>query len=225
MRQIPLSIGPEPLMNFDSFVAGPNAPAVEHLRSVGLQAGAPVYVWGEHGSGKTHLLRATVQAVHDRGGHAGWFDLHTPLPWAFDHGWSLIALDDCDEYDNVHQHAAFALFIDATTHGAQIVASGSMPPTDLPLRDDLRSRLGWGDVFALAPLSEDDAREVLRREAQRRGIALSDDVIAYLMTRFARDLKHLMMLLDRLDDFALAEQRPVTVPLLKKMVEEEGAVR
>ena len=44
----------------------------------------------------------------------------------------------------------------------------------------------------------------------------------YLLTRFARDLKHLMALLDRLDEFALVNKRAVTVPLLKQMLAEEG---
>jgi DnaA family protein len=223
MRQIPLAIGPEPLMTFDSFIVGSNQAALTHLRELAAQAGVPVYLWGSSGSGKTHLLRALAQAVRTRGGSSGWFDQHTPLPWSFDPGWSLVVLDDCDTFDNVHQHAAFTLFIDANTHGAQIAMAGAMPPTDLPLRDDLRSRLGWGDVFALEALAEADARSVLYREAERRGIVLSDEVLGYLLTRFSRDLKHLMRLLDRLDDFALAEGRPVTVPLLKKMFEEEGS--
>jgi DnaA family protein len=222
MKQIPLAIGPEPLMTFDSFVAGPNQAALTHLRSIATQAGAPVYFWGASGCGKTHLLRALAHAVRARGGSAGWFDLHRPLPWLFDPGWSLVVLDDCDLFDNVHQHAAFALFIDAGAHGAQMAASGAMPPTDLPLRDDLRSRLGWGDVFGLQPLAEAGARAVLCAVAGRRGIALSDDVLDYLMTRFSRDLKHLMRLLDRLDEFALSEARAVTVPLLRKMFEQEG---
>jgi DnaA family protein len=224
MRQIPLAIGPEPLMTFDSFVAGTNAAALAHLRELAVQGGAPVYLWGGSGSGKTHLLRALVHALGARGGRAGWFDQHTPLPWSFDPGWSLVVLDDCDGFDNAHQHAAFTLFIDANAHGAQIAMAGAMPPTDLPLRDDLRSRLGWGDVFALEALAEADARSVLRREADRRGIALSDEVLGYLMTRFSRDLKHLMQLLDRLDEFALAESRPVTVPLLRRMFEEGASL-
>lgn len=223
MRQIPLAIGPEPLMTFDSFIAGANDAALRHLRQSAQQAGAPVYLWGASGSGKTHLLRAFSLAVQGRGGRAGWIDRHTPLPWLFDPGWSLVVLDDCDAFDNVHQHAAFTLFIDAAAHGAQIAAAGSVPPTDLPLRDDLRSRLGWGDVFALEPLPEAEARSALSKEAQRRGIVLSDEVLGYLMTRFSRDLKHLMVLLDKLDEFALAESRPVTVPLLRKMFEQEGA--
>jgi DnaA family protein len=103
------------------------------------------------------------------------------------------------------------------------VAAGRVPPVDLQVRDDLRTRLAWGHVFALQPLAEEQARAALRREADRRGIFLSDDVMDYLLTRFARDLKHLMQLLDRLDTFALSQHRNITVPLLKTMLAEEGA--
>ena len=116
--------------------------------------------------------------------------------------WSLI--DDCHGLDPDRQQAAFALFVDATTRGAAIVSAGAVPPVDLPVRDDLRTRLGWGHVFALAPLGEREVRAALRREADRRGPFLSDDVMDYLMTRFARDLTHLMAQLDRLDEFSLA---------------------
>ena len=97
-----------------------------------------------------------------------------------------------------------------------------MPPVDLDVREDLRTRLGWGPVFALRCLPEEQARAVLRRESDRRGIFLSDEVMDYLLTRFSRDLSHLMALLDRLDGFALAEHRGVTVPLLKKMLVEQA---
>lgn len=226
MRQIPLAIGPAPLATFDAFVCGAragNAAALAHLRGLVAQPGSPVYLWGASGSGKTHLLRALTADVQAAGGRAGWFDAATPMPWSFDAAWSLVVLDDCDHFDPARQHGAFALVVDALSHGAQLAAAASVPPVDLPLRDDLRTRLAWGHVFALEPLGEADVRAALRREADRRGIVLSDEVMAYLLTRFSRDLKHLMALLERLDEFALAEQRPITVPLLKRMFEEEGA--
>jgi len=219
MKQIPLVIAPEVPPTFDSFVAGQNAGALQHLR--GLEhAAAPVYLWGPAGSGKTHLLRALVHERQRRGERVGWFGARDPLPWTFDEAWSLVVLDDADAFDIPRQQAAFALFVDATTHGVQVAAAGAMPPVDLPVRDDLRTRLGWGHVFALQPLADSDVRAALRREADRRGIFLSDDVMDYLLTRFARDLKHLMALLDRLDGYALEQQRAVTVPLLKKMLSE-----
>jgi DnaA family protein len=223
VRQLPLAIGPEPLQTFDSFVAGANAAVVANLGTITEQAGAPVYLWGASGSGKTHLLRALMHALHTHGAQVGWFDGSMAMPWPFNEAWSLIVLDGCETFDEAQQQAAFSLFIDAMSHGTRVAASGSVPPVDLPLRDDLRTRLGWGPVFALEPLGEADARAVLRREAARRGIVLSDDVLGFLLTRFSRDLKHLMTLLERLDEFALAEHRAVTVPLLRKLFEEEGA--
>jgi DnaA family protein len=136
--------------------------------------------------------------------------------------WAAVLVDECDALDADCQQAAFTLFVEAGSHGVQWVAAGRLPPVDLALREDLRSRLGWGHVFALKPLAEAQARATLRREADRRGILLTDEVMDYLLTRFARDLKHLMALLDRLDEFALAEGRAVTVPLLKKMLAAEA---
>jgi DnaA family protein len=226
MRQIPLAIGPEPVATFESFVPGAglaNAAALKHLCSAASQAGAPIYLWGVSGSGKTHLLRALSGAVQARGARAGWFDAGVAPPWPFDEDWALLVLDQCEGFDAAQQHAAFSLCIEAMSRGTQIAAAGALPPVDLPLRDDLRTRLAWGHVFALEALGEIDARAVLRREAERRGVTLSGEVMDYLLTRFSRDLKHLLALLDRLDEFALAEQRAVTVPLLKKMFENEGA--
>ncbi|WP_119153123.1 DnaA regulatory inactivator Hda [Caldimonas tepidiphila] len=224
MRQIPLGLELDLDPGFDSFFAGPNAEAVGHLRGLHVDAPpTPLYLWGEAGSGKTHLLRALAQQMHAEGAQVGWFDAAAPQPWTFHEGWRLLVLDDCDAFDAVQQQAAFALFIEATTHGTLVASAGALPPVDLPLRDDLRSRLGWGHVFHLMPLPEGDCRAVLRREADRRGIFLSDEVMTYLLTRFARDLGSLMELLERLDRFALAEKRSVSVPLLRRMMAEGGA--
>ncbi|MBY0409031.1 MAG: DnaA regulatory inactivator Hda, partial [Burkholderiaceae bacterium] len=102
-----------------------------------------------------------------------------------------------------------------------VLAAGSLPPADLSLRDDLRSRLGWGLVFQLQLLSEPERRAVLRQEANTRGVVLGDDVMDYMLKRFSRDLGSLMLLLNALDAFALRTQRAITIPLLKTMLESE----
>jgi DnaA family protein len=219
MKQIPLALAPPAATGFDSLVSGPNAQAVQHLRTLVMPA-APVYLWGGTGTGKTRLLRALATQRQAEGERVGWFDAADPTPWTLGHGWSLVIVDRCEALDPVHQQAAFALFVEAGTQGVQWAAAGRVPPVDLPLRDDLRSRLAWGHVFALQALGEGETRAALRREADRRGILLSDEVMDYLLTRFQRDLKHLMNLLDRLDEFAMSERRAVTVPLLKKMLAE-----
>lgn len=224
MRQLPLGLGPAEPCSFDNFHAPGNEAVVAHLRALASApaAGAPVYLWGARGTGKTHLLRAWTEAVSAPGGRVGWFDATTPLPWEHDEGWRGVVFDGVQAFDAGRQHAAFALFAQAAAVGQQVVAAGAVPPVDLAVREDLRTRLGWGPVFHLQPLPEEHCRAALRREADRRGIFLSDEVMGYLMTRFERDLGSLMGLLDRLDRFALAQQRGVTIPLLKRMLAEEA---
>ena len=224
MRQIPLAIGPEPLPTFESFVPGANAAVLNHLMSLPDAVSAPVYLWGAMGSGKTHLLRALAHGLQQSGARVGWFAAGDKLPWTMAADWSLIVIDDCVALNAAEQQAAFSLFVEAATLGVQVAAAGRMPPVDLPLREDLRTRLAWGHVFAVQPLAEAETRAALRREADRRGFLLSDEVMGFLLNRFDRDLNHLMQLLDALDTFALSRSRPITVPLIKTMLEEQGAV-
>jgi DnaA-homolog protein len=221
MKQIPLPISFDAERSFEAFVPGANGLALQQVREFKPGA-APLYLWGPSGSGKTHLLQALVQQQQRQGARVGWFSATDPLPWTHDEAWTLLVLDECDRFDADQQQAAFALFVEASTHGTAVAAAGRLPPVDINLRDDLRTRLAWGVVLALKPLTEAESRGALRREAEHRGLFLSDDVLDYLLTRFARDLKHLMALLDRLDEFALASKRAITIPLLKKMLMEEG---
>lgn len=221
MKQLPLVLGPGPAQSFDNFAAGANAAVLAALRSTPLAA--PVYLWGAAGAGKTHLLRALERDAAARGTPVAAFDADTREPWHLDEAPGLVLLDRCEAFDAGRQHAAFALFVEAATAGTPVVAAGRLPPIDLPVREDLRTRLGWGLVFQLQPLDEAQVRTALSREAERRGIVLGTEVMDYLLTRFARDLGSLMALLDALDDFALVRQRAVTVPLLRQMLAEREA--
>ncbi len=231
MKQIPLSLGPDSTLGLDEVLPGDNALALSHLKALSPKQArashppAPLYLWGEVGTGKTYLLKALARRWREEGAHVGSFSASDPVPWVFDESWSLILLDGCDRFDADQQQAAFALFVEATSRCLAVAATGRLPPVDLPVRDDLRTRLGWGHVLALSPLSEAETRAAVRQEADRRGIFLSDDVMNYLLTHFERDMKSLMQLLDRLDEFALSHKRQVTVPLLKKMLAEEDGPR
>jgi DnaA family protein len=222
MKQIALPIGVDDARSFETFVTGANGAALECLRHLAAPA-APIYLWGPAGAGKTHLLHACGERFRAAGHRVAWFDAAAALPWEAVSS-ALIAIDDCERLDAARQHAAFALFVEAATAATPVVAAGRLPPVDLPLREDLRTRLGWGHVFAIEPLSEADTRAALRREADRRGLFLSDEVLDFLLRRFARDLKHLGARLDAFDAYALREKRAPTLALLRRMLaEEEGA--
>ena len=104
--------------------------------------------------------------------------------------------------------------------GAYFAGRHLRPPADLPLREDLRTRLGWGHVFELQVPTEAERRAVLRRAADARGLFLPDEVMDFILARFSRDLGNLIALLDRLDAYALQTKRAVTIPLLKEMLQD-----
>lgn len=222
MQQIALDIGLAPTASLENFLTGPNNAVIEHLKlwtSNALRSPVPTYLWGEAASGKSHLLKAVREALREQGATVGWLDTQTLEPEAFNPAWSALLMDDVHQFNSVQQHAAFNWFINAQTEARWVLAAGAMPPADLVLRDDLRTRLGWGHVFALHVLSESERRAVLRQEADARGVFLGDDVMDFMLKRFSRDLGSLMLLLEQLDGYALTTKRAITIPLVKNMLE------
>lgn len=219
MRQVPLPLVPQPLASFDSYLPGANALVVSQLREA-VPPLTPLYLWGPCGSGKTHLLAALAHECLRQGRKVARYSASDQDVWKFDVHASLLMLDDVHRLDATRQQQAFTLLVEAQTLGVPWAAAGPVPPVDLPLREDLRSRLAWGQVHALQPLSEAQTRAVLRQEADRRGLFLSDEVMDYVLSRFARDLRYLMQLLDLLDEYAMSHARAVTIPLLRQMLSE-----
>jgi len=200
MQQLVLDIGPALEPDFDNFVAGPNAEAVAAARdfAAGATRDAVLYLWGEPGSGRTHLLRAASRANA-----------------------RLVLADDVEMLDESAQQRLFAA-INAAREGAPpVLAAGRHAPAQLALREDLRTRLAWGLVYQLKPLSDSDKAAHLRDQAMRRGLRLPDEVLAYLLTRLPRDLASLNRVLEGLDRYSLATKRPLTVPLVREALERK----
>jgi DnaA family protein len=224
MKQIALDIGMARGPTLAGFCAGPNEAALRHLQ---LWAGSPTrspvptYLWGPGGSGKTHLLKAVAESLREQGAGAGWLDASLVEPPEFSEHWAVVLLDDVHLYTAAQQHTAFNWFVNAQALQRGVLAAGAMPPADLKLREDLRTRLAWGHVFALQVLSEPERRAVLRQAADARGVFLGDDVMDFMLTRFSRDLGSLMQLLEHLDGYALQTKRAITIPLIKSMLESE----
>lgn len=226
MKQIALDIGLATGPTLDNFCAGPNIAALKHLELwVGVKAHAahrspvPTYLWGPSGCGKTHLLKAAVEALREQGARVGWLDASVWQPPEFSESWAAVLMDDVHLYTAEQQHTAFNWFVHAQTLQRPVIAAGELACADLRLRDDLRSRLGWGHIFALQLLSEPERRAVLRQAADARGVFLSDEVMDFILSRFSRDLGSLMELLDLLDGYSLQTQRAITIPLIKSMME------
>jgi len=224
MQQIALDIGLVPVPTFDNYFPGPNGAALAQLQAWMQSDGAgfaplTTYLWGSLGSGKSHLLQAAGRQWTAQGCSIGLLDANTDAASLFDERWAAIVMDDVDLYTPAQQHTAFSWFVQAHTLQRPVLAAGLVAPTLLALREDLRTRLGWGHVLGLELLSEAQTRVALRQAADARGLALSDEVMDFTLRRFSRDLGSLMQLLDTLDRYALQTQRALTIPLVKSMLE------
>jgi DnaA family protein len=128
-------------------------------------------------------------------------------------------VDDVAQLDDLDQIEVFDAFnrIRATPGGA-FIACGDRPPAQLPLREDLRTRLASGVTRQLHPLSDEEKAAALAATARARGLRIGDDIIGYILSHVRRDMGTLTAVLDALDRSSLALQRPVTLPLVRDAI-------
>ena len=227
-QQLILDILPGAEPTLDNMVPGANGAALSAASE--LAVGTTLYVWGPDGSGRSHLLKACAHR------HAGV--CISPARGADSASDAIAALLDgdvmppCVAIDDIHRldeaaiGAVFRLYnlwreLSSSTDAFSLIVSGDRAPLQMTVREDVRSRLGWGAVYRLTPLSDDDKFAALISYAQQRGMPLSDDVLRWLLVHGSRDIRALFATLDALDRYALANHRPLTLPLLKSMMAQE----
>ena len=227
MSQLLLDISPDNQPRLDNFVAGRNLELLSALRHAlfgnnGANSSERCfYLWGEAGSGKSHLLQACAHAALDAGRNAIYAHGSVP-PQVMDMGAAVVAVDDVEQLDDAAQIELFNLYNQMRDSGGMLLVSGTGSPLHLKLRDDLRTRLGWGLVYQVHGLSDEEKALALSQHAQAKGFVLSPEVTQYLLRHGRRDLPSLMSVLDALDAHSLRLHRAPTVPLLKEVLQQES---
>jgi DnaA-homolog protein len=198
MKQLLLDIKPPALPTLDNFIVGRNAEALNSLKLAisGDKNARFIYLWGEKGSGKSHLLSA-CEAI------------------------SMRVSGDVHLLDNEAQINLFNIYNQQKEAGEVLICAGLHAPNQMNLRDDLATRLAWGLVYQLHPLNDEEKALALKQHAKERGMKLPDEVTDYCLRYLRRDLPTLMATLDALDEWSLAAHKPISVPMLKKLLQLE----
>jgi len=229
-EQLALNLRLRDASSFENYFVARNREAVERLqRAVQNLGNAPhtpaswLVLWGEPGTGKTHLLEAACRTAQEQ----GYAPLYVPL--AEKAGLTPALLEDVEQVplvcvDNIDsiagdakwEAALFALYEHLRAQGGMLVLAAHTSPAAIGLKlADLATRLAAGLVYQLHPLSDAEKISALRLRAQRRGLEMTEEVANYLLTRFPRDMHSLFALLDKLDNATLAAQRRLTIPFLR----------
>ncbi len=220
MRQLTLDLIAPPAPVFENFVVGRNAEAIAHVRSAVAGGGERfVYLWGDAGCGRTHLLRAAAGAVPQADYVACDADS------VFDGEAPLLAADDVGRLGAQAQVALFNRYNVLRETGGAFIASGDVPPVQLAMRADLVTRLGWGLVVQLHALSDDEKARALAQHARARGFTLPEDVVAYLLTHAPRDMGALFATLDALDRHSMETKRAITVPRVRDYLKSNSCLK
>ena len=216
MQQLILDLLPENPPSLANFVPGTNAEALAAL--AGWLAPAcrehSLLLWGETGSGKTHLLHASGGQYFDATVTPDLQGTETLGDTAH-----RIAVDNVEALSETGQIALFNLFNRLRAAGGHLLTAASQPPPHLALREDLRTRLGSGLIFRLTTLTDDEKLTALAAQAAARALPLPAGALDYLLARAPRDMRHLMAVLVALDRYSLEHKRPITLPLLREVLQ------
>ncbi|MCL2876173.1 MAG: DnaA regulatory inactivator Hda [Betaproteobacteria bacterium] len=227
MKQLVLNLCPDYPPTLENFVLGSNAELLENLAQFavarhGQVPGTHLYLWGNQGSGRSHLLRATVARALDEGRPALFLnaeEIDGCLPEGEN---TLLAVDDVDRLPANAQVALFNAFNRARAKAQSLLLSGPVAPRGLApgLREDLRTRIGQSLIFEVRPLDDATRRAILYSLAARRGLRLTEDVAGFLLTHARRDPPGMAAVLDALDTASLEHKRRVTLPLLRELMQQ-----
>ena len=194
MEQLLLNIKLPIQKTFENFIVGNNKECFDVLQNFILPDNDIffIYIWGESGSGKSHL----AEAVQNK---------------------NITIIEDIDQADQSKQIDIFNLYNEHKAAHKKLLVTGNNNPNKMMLRDDLASRLSWGLVYKLSLLSDIEKKLALNRYSKDRGLNLKVEIIEYLLRYYKRDLHSLIATLDALDRWSLKTKRPITIPLLKEM--------
>lgn len=183
-----------------------------------------LYLWGNSGSGKSHLLQGACQAMGREHKAAAFLPLMVLKEWGPQsiegvEANALIAIDDIDEItgDAPWEEALFHLYNRVRDNGKTmlLIAGKQAPAAEAIQLADLKSRLGWGLVFQVTELNDELKRIALQERALKLGFKLSNKATDFLLNRSTRNMHDLYQVLDKLDEASLEAQRKVTVPFIK----------
>lgn len=237
---------------FESFVIGASN-RFSHAAAVAVseapaRAYNPLFIWGESGLGKTHLLHAAgnyaqrlfpgmrVKYVSTEEFTNDFINsLRDDRRVAFKRSYrdiDVLLVDDIQFIEGKEgiQEEFFHTFNTLHNANKQIVISSDRPPKGLAtLEDRLRTRFEWGLITDVQPPELETRIAILRKKAQMDRLDVPDDVLELIASRIERNIRELEGALIRVTAFASLNKSPIELSLaeivLRDLIPDANAIQ
>ena len=229
--QVPLQFEFQSNLTFASFFTGHNAEIVEQLQALaGDGDEQQLFIWGEQGSGKTHLLQACCQQAKQSGKDPFFFQFRAgklPPSTLLDglEDMELVCFDDmqCIAGNAEWEAALFTFYNSHRQNNHKLLLSADCPPKYLAFElPDLKTRMSWGLTLKIQSLRDDQIIDALTFKAHFLGFDIPANVGRFLLNHYVHDLPALWLLLEKIDRATLVAQRKLTIPFLKQILAEQA---
>lgn len=207
MEQLTLGFGHKTDYSRQNFI--PLQSNTDALLVINATPAEGLVVYGKTAVGKTHLLHIWAEEMGAQLYSA------KDLPDAFNG--TAFAIDDIDLADKESQTKLFHLFNNVKEEGGALAFSSTTPVAQLEsYLPDLQSRLLTFQQVEVKEPEMEEMRLLLAKESYDRQIAISPQVVDYIITHSPRQPAFVMGLLDQLDKLSMSEKRKITIPLVKE---------
>lgn len=241
-----LSLHPD--YTFKNFVVGPcnrlaNASCTAVSQSLGNTYN-PLFIYGNSGLGKTHLLHAVCHEVRrqDRSAQIKFLSCEAFVNrfiQAIEAGdlsgfqkqfrsLDLIVIDDVQflREREQSQEEFFHTFNALYNNGKQIILSSDSAPSEIPsLEERLVSRFNWGLVTRVDPPSHDTRVAIVKKKAHLRDLDVSDEIAEYIARKVQANIRELEGALTTIYAVAVTSGQPITLELAQVAMEDQSVAK
>lgn len=234
-----------PDYTFENFVVGPSN-RLAHASCVAVSQSPgntynPLFLYGNSGLGKTHLLHAVCQETKERFEGAviellSCEEFVNRFIRAIEEGnvagfQSQFRSADALVIDDVQflrdreqsQEEFFHTFNALYNSGKQIILSADNSPSELAsLEERLISRFSWGLVARIDPPSHDTRVAIVQKKAHLRGLVISDETAEYIARKVQANIRELEGALTTIYAIAMTRGEPITLELAQEALEDQG---
>ena len=233
----------DPKFTFDNFIVGkPNElayAAAQRVAESEVVSFNPLFLYGGVGLGKTHLMHAVAWAIKKRSPKknvvyltAEKFMYQFIKALRFKNIMSfkeqfrsvdVLMIDDVQFIigkDNT-QEEFFHTFNTLVDKKRQIIISADKSPADLEgLEDRLKSRLGWGLVADIHPLTYELRLGILQSKSEQKQLKLSPEVLEFLANKITNNVREMEGALNRLEVHSSLQKAAINVEMVKDVLKD-----